>query len=229
MSLPVTSTFALPDARGAKADPALVADDEAHLDAVTHALRAQLDDLTERLAAARRAPAGGGTRAVERDQEVHRLTARLRLLRRFGLDLCLGRTVDTAGRRVYVGRTGLTAPDGTRLLADWRSPAAEPFFAATLAQPMGLVSRRRYRWAGGRVVDYWDEVLTPGAGVDGVAPDDQSAFLTSLGADRSARMRDVLTTIAADQDAAIRAPWRGAHVVDGGPGTGKTVVALHRA
>ena len=229
MTLPLTPAFALPAARAAKADPSLVADDEAHLAAVAHALQTQVDDLAARLAAARRAPARGGTQAVERDQEVHRLTARLRLLRRFGLDLCLGRTVDTAGARVYVGRTGLTAPDGARLLVDWRSPAAEPFFAATLAQPRGLVSRRRYRWSGGRVVDYWDEVLTPDAEVVGVAPDDQSAFLASLGEDRSSRMRDVLTTIAADQDAAIRAPWRGTHVVDGGPGTGKTVVALHRA
>jgi DNA helicase IV len=93
---------------------------------------------------------------------------------------------------------------------------------------MGLASRRRYRWTRGRVSDYWDEVFTPD-GLDGhAALDDQSAFIASLGTSRSPRMRDVLGTIQADQDAIIRAGSRGALVVDGGPGTGKTVVALHR-
>jgi DNA helicase IV len=130
---------------------------------------------------------------------------------------------------VYVGRLGLTDSAGRRLLVDWRSPAAEPFFAATHASPMGLASRRRYRWTRGRVSDYWDEVFTSG-GLEGhAALDDQSAFIASLGSSRPARMRDVLGTIAADQDAIIRAGSRGALVVDGGPGTGKTVVALHRS
>jgi hypothetical protein len=129
---------------------------------------------------------------------------------------------------VYVGRLGLTDGDGRRLLVDWRSPAAEPFFGATHANPMGLASRRRYRWTRGRITDYWDEVFTA-AGLEGhAALDDQSAFIASLGANRSERMRDVLGTIQADQDAIIRAGSRGALVVDGGPGTGKTVVALHR-
>ncbi len=93
---------------------------------------------------------------------------------------------------------------------------------------MGLASRRRYRWTRGRISDYWDEVFTPD-GLEGrAALDDQSAFIASLGSNRSPRMRDVLGTIQADQDAIIRAGSRGALVVDGGPGTGKTVVALHR-
>src|SRR6201999_1157468 len=79
------------------------------------------------------------------------------------------------------------------------------------------------------VSDYWDEVFTPD-GLEGhAALDDQSAFIASLGSSRSPRMRDVLSTIAADQDAIIRASSRGALIVDGGPGTGKTVVALHRS
>ena len=95
---------------------------------------------------------------------------------------------------------------------------------------MGLASRRRYRWTRGRISDYWDEVFTPdGFAGHAVALDDQSAFIASLGSSRSARMRDVLGTIQADQDAIIRAGSRGALVVDGGPGTGKTVVALHRS
>ena len=129
---------------------------------------------------------------------------------------------------MYVGRLGLTDSDGRRLLLDWRSPAAEPFFGATHANPMGLASRRRYRWTRGRIGDYWDEVFTSDGFETHASLDDQSAFIASLGSDRSPRMRDVLGTIQADQDAIIRAGSRGALVVDGGPGTGKTVVALHR-
>ncbi|MGY2127445.1 RNA polymerase recycling motor ATPase HelR [Blastococcus sp. SYSU DS0617] len=218
----------MPAALAAKADPALIAADERHFAAIAASLSRSMAELSERLDAERRAPGGAGQVALDRDLEIHRLTSRLRTLRRFGLDLCLGRIVGTDGEPVYVGRLGLTDSTGARLLVDWRSPAAEPFFAATHAHPMGLVSRRRYRWTRGRITDYWDEVFTPD-GLEGhAALDDQSAFLASLGGDRSARMRDVLGTIQADQDAIIRAGSPGALVVDGGPGTGKTVVALHR-
>jgi DNA helicase IV len=188
-------------------------------------------DLRTRLDDARRQPGGMGRKALDRDQEIHRLTARLRTLRRFGLDLCLGHMVGQDGAEpTYIGRMGLTDAEGRRLLVDWRSPAAEPFFAATHAEPMGLASRRRYRWTRGRIGDYWDEVFTAD-GFDGhaAALDDQSAFIASLGGNRTGQMRDVLGTIQADQNAIIRAGSSGALVVDGGPGTGKTVVALHRA
>ena len=225
-----TSAFDLSGHLAPKADPALVAGDEQHFAAIARALEQSIADLSDRLDAARRAPGGAGQEALERDQEVHRLTARLRALRRFGLDLCLGHMVGAdRPEPVYVGRLGLTDSAGRRLLLDWRSPAAEPFFGATHADPMGLASRRRYRWTRGRISDYWDEVFTAD-GYDGhaVALDDQSAFIAGLGGSRSPRMRDVLATIQADQDAIIRAGSRGALVVDGGPGTGKTVVALHR-
>ncbi|WP_031067944.1 RNA polymerase recycling motor ATPase HelR [Streptomyces sp. NRRL WC-3742] len=227
-----TSVFALPAHLSAKADPALTAADERHFAAVAASLEAAIAELSDQLDAVRRAPGGLGRAAMDRDVEVHRLTSRLRALRRFGLDLCLGRIVDrTPGgsEPVYVGRLGLTDGDGRRLLIDWRSPAAEPFFAATHAHPQGLASRRRYRWTNGRITDYWDEVFTPD-GLEGhAALDDQSAFIASLGTSRSPRMRDVLATIQSDQDTVIRADSRGALVVDGGPGTGKTVVALHRS
>ncbi|HEY3733721.1 MAG TPA: RNA polymerase recycling motor ATPase HelR [Streptosporangiaceae bacterium] len=258
-----TRAFDLPDNLAAKADPALIAGDEQHFAAIAESLEQSIADLSDRLDAERKAPGGIGQEAMDRDMEIHRLTARLRTLRRFGLDLCLGRIVgadsansasgvgsansaggvgsansaggvggaNSAGSAepVYIGRLGLTDRAGRRLLLDWRSPAAEPFFGATHANPMGLASRRRYRWTRGRVSDYWDEVFSSAGLAGHAALDDQSAFIASLGGNRSARMRDVLGTIAADQDAIIRAGSRGALVVDGGPGTGKTVVALHRS
>jgi hypothetical protein len=222
--------FDLPCHLAAKADPALIADDERHFAAIAESLEQSIASLSDRLDAERKAPGGIGQKAMDRDMEIHRLTSRLRALRRFGLDLCLGRIVTAGGQEpAYIGRLGLTDAAGRRLLLDWRSPAAEPFFGATHGNPMGLASRRRYRWARGQISDYWDEVFTPD-GLEGhAALDDQSAFIASLGNSRSARMRDVLGTIQADQDAIIRAGSRGALVVDGGPGTGKTVVALHRS
>ncbi len=230
MSPRSTSAFDLPDRLIAKADPALIGADEQRFAAIAASLEQSVADLSNRLDAERRAPGGIGQEAMDRDLEIHRLTARLRALRRFGLDLCLGRMVgaDAASEPGYVGRLGLRDSAGRQLLVDWRSPAAEPFFGATHANPMGLASRRRYRWTRGRVSDYWDEVFTPDGLETRAALDDQSAFIASLGASRSDRMRDVLGTIQADQDAIIRAGSRGALVVDGGPGTGKTVVALHR-
>ena len=226
-----TSAFDLPNHLAPKADPKLIAGDERHLAAVAESLSETIAALSERLDAERRAPGGAGQEAMDRDMEVHRLTARLRTLRRFGVDLCLGQMVYADDPEpAYIGRLGLTDSTGRRLLLDWRSPAAEPFFAATHANPMGLASRRRYRWTDGRVRDYWDEVFTSDGLVGHAAAlDDQSAFIASLGSSRSTRMRDVLATIQADQDAIIRAGSRGALVVDGGPGTGKTVVALHRS
>lgn len=230
MTPATTSAFDLPDRLAHKAAPASIGGDEQHFAAIADCLAQSIAELSDRLEAERRAPGGKGRQAMDRDAEIHRLTARLRALRRFGLDLCLGHMVAADGSEpVYVGRLGLTDSEGRRLLVDWRSPAAEPFFGATHANPMGLASRRRYRWTGGRIGDYWDEVFTAD-GFDGhAALDDQSAFIASLGTNRSPRMRDVLGTIQADQDAIIRAGSRGALVVDGGPGTGKTVVALHRS
>ncbi|MBM9469063.1 RNA polymerase recycling motor ATPase HelR [Nakamurella leprariae] len=223
------SIFHLPEDRAAKADPALIGTDEQHLTEIAACLEQSIAELTDRLAETRRAPGGGYQRALERDQEVHRLTARLRTLRRFGLDLVLGRIVPAdADGPTYVGRIGLSDATGRHLVVDWRSPVAEPFFGATHADPMGLTSRRRYRWTRGRITDYWDEVFAWDDSIRRETLDDQSRFIASLGATRTDRMRDVLGTIQADQDAIIRADSRGALVVDGGPGTGKTVVALHR-
>ena len=226
-----TTAFDLPDRLAAKADPALVGPDEQHFAAIAQCLDQTIADLEDRLAGERKQAGRYGQHALERDLEIHRITSRLHGLRRFGLDLCLGRMVPDieSPEPVYVGRFGLTDSTGRQLLVDWRSDAAEPFFGASHGDPMGLVSRRRYRWTRGRVTDYWDEVFTLDGLEDNAALDDQSAFIASLGERRSGRMRDVLATIQADQDAVVRAGSQGTLVVDGGPGTGKTVVALHRS
>jgi len=147
-----TSAFDLPDHHAGKADPALIAGDERYFAELTQSLGRAVADLSARLETARRAPGGTGQEAMDRDLEVHRLTARPRTLRCFGLDLCLGHVVgEDDPEPVYIGRLGLTDSAGRRLLLDWRAPAAEPFFGATHADPMGLTSRRRYRWTRGRV------------------------------------------------------------------------------
>ncbi len=221
--------FHLTGPRTAKADPTLIGDDERHLQAVADCLADQIATLETNLADLRKQAAGKGTRALDRDLEIHSTTRRLRLLERFDVDICLGRMVPADGSApVHIGRIGLVDRTGTPLLVDWRAPAAEPFFAATRAHPMGLVSRRRYRWTAGQITDYWDEILA-GEADTGPNLDDESAFIASLGASRSPQMRDVLATLQTDQDAIIRSSSHGALVVDGGPGTGKTVVALHRA
>lgn len=220
-----------------KSAPSLLAADEARFAAIGTALSAARADLGARLEQALAAPARDGQERVERDVAVRSPGARRRRLDRFSLDACLGRTVAVGGGSPrYIGRLGVADAHGDPLLLDWRSPAAEPFFAATRAHPLDLASRRRYRWVGGQVRDYVDETFRAPGGPESAslpvapaAPDDDSEFLESLGEARTPRMRDVLATLAADQDAIIRADARTPLVVDGGPGTGKTVVALHRA
>src|SRR3954462_6724407 len=126
-----TSVFDLPDTLAHKADPALIVGDERHFAAIAESLEQSIADLTDRLDAERRVPGGTGQEALDRDLEVHRLTARLRTLRRYGLDLCLGRIVSAdEPEPVPDRRLDLTDSAVRRLLVDWRSPAAEPFFGA---------------------------------------------------------------------------------------------------
>lgn len=224
--------FALPQHLRAKTDPVAIGPDTHHFRAVESALDARRALDADRLDQTRRRDRGHGEYALERDAEIRRLTGRLRQLDRFGVDMVLGRMDPVEGEPLYIGRMGLVDEAGQRLVHDWRSPLAAPFFAATGADPAGLAARRRYRWTRGVITDYWDEAFTPEALQDPAhraVLDDQSSFIASLSESRTDRMRDVLGTIQADQDAAIRAEARGVLVVEGGPGTGKTVVALHRA
>src|SRR5262249_16368509 len=124
-----TSAFDLPGRLAAKADPALIAGDEQHFAAIAESLERSIASRSDRLDAERTAPGGIGQAAMDRDMEIHRLTARLRTLRRFGLDLCPGRIVGADNAEpVYVGRLGLRDSAGRQLLVDWRSPTAVPYF-----------------------------------------------------------------------------------------------------
>ncbi|MGV8874761.1 MAG: RNA polymerase recycling motor ATPase HelR [Rhodococcus sp. (in: high G+C Gram-positive bacteria)] len=224
-----TCVFDLADNLSRKRDPELIGPDQQHFSDIQSSIEHSRSETAERLNTVQKSSGRMGQEVMERDFEIHRLNGRLRSLRRYGVDLCLGRMVTAdSDEPVYIGRLGLLGTSGEQLLVDWRSPAAEPFFGATHANPMGLTSRRRYRWSNGLITDYWDEVFDTTRLSSDAALDDQSAFIASLGAERSPRMRDVLGTVQADQDAIIRADAHGALVVDGGPGTGKTVVALHR-
>ncbi len=128
----------------------------------------------------------------------------------------------------YIGRLGVRDADYEPLVVDWRAPAAAAFYRATPVQPHGVIRRRVLRSSGARVVGIEDDLMAPEAPDDLVISGD-GALLAALTRSRGARMRDIVATIQRHQDEAIRAPGRGVTEITGGPGTGKTVVALHRA
>ncbi len=128
----------------------------------------------------------------------------------------------------YIGRLGVRDDDYEPLVIDWRAPAAAPFYQATPVQPHGVVRRRVLRCKGSTVVGAEDDLMVPEAPDDLVVLGD-GALLAALTRSRHGQMRDIVATIQAHQDQAIRAPARGVTDITGGPGTGKTVVALHRA
>ena len=131
----------------------------------------------------------------------------------------------------HIGRLAVSDDDHEPLVVDWRAPVAEPFYRATGANPMGLARRRHFLTEGPRVVDLEDELFDadggePGAGLGLSGP---QVLLASLERSRTGRMRDIVATVQREQDEIIRGPLPGILVVQGGPGTGKTAVALHRA
>ncbi|CCH89635.1 DNA/RNA helicase, superfamily I [Modestobacter italicus] len=133
---------------------------------------------------------------------------------------------------LYIGRVGLPADDpaGDPALVDWRAPASRPFYTATPFRPEGVVRRRHIRTRSREVTAVHDEVLTIDATeTDGPPLTGEAALMAALTAERTGRMTDIVATIQAEQDAIIRSDARGVLVVQGGPGTGKTAVALHRA
>ncbi|MFJ1824891.1 HelD family protein [Streptomyces sp. NPDC087532] len=174
----------------------------------------------------------GGTRQgrLEREAAAARYAGQVARYDAAENGLCFGRLDLRDGERHYIGRIGLPAEsaDEDPLLLDWRAPAARAFYVATPAAPHGVRRRRHLTTRGRRVVRLDDEVLD----LDGV-PDSEltgeAALLASLDAGRTGRMHDIVATLQAEQDAIIRSDHRGVLVVQGGPGTGKTAVALHRA
>ncbi len=146
--------------------------------------------------------------------------------------LCFGRLDFAADQPRYIGRLGLSAEEHDRdpLLVDWRAPAARAFYLATAVSPDGVTRRRHLRTKGRTLTAIDDEVLDLEAGAGGREDvTGEAALLSALTASRTGRMRDIVETIQAEQDEVIRAGLNGVMVVQGGPGTGKTAVALHRA
>jgi DNA helicase IV len=143
-------------------------------------------------------------------------------------NLCFGRLDFDDGDRLYIGRLALRSAERELLLADWRAPASQPFYRATPVERYGVTRRRHLRTVGRAVVGLDDDVLDLDA-VDETHLTGEAALLASLRRARTGRMGDIVATIQADQDRIIRDDLRGILVVEGGPGTGKTVVALHRA
>jgi len=163
----------------------------------------------------------------ERDVQALAAAARRVDLDAAGEGLVFGRLDVLEGPALHIGRLGLRTEDQEPIVVDWRAPAAAPFYRATAADPLGVVRRRTITCRGPRVVGVEDELLDPEAQLDGVVVGD-GAFLAAVSRERGPRMRDIVATIQREQDLAVRAPDDGALVVTGGPGTGKTAVALHR-
>jgi DNA helicase IV len=164
----------------------------------------------------------------ERDVMVRHANQILRSLDSEHEGLVFGRLDDTAGETMYVGRLGIRDVNFDNLVTDWRAPAAAAFYQATAEQPMDVVRRRVIRSTGQSVVDIDDDLLAPEQRPDGMAVVGEGALMASLTRARGDKMRDIVATIQREQDEAIRAPWRGITEITGGPGTGKTAVALHR-
>ncbi|MEQ8142600.1 ATP-dependent DNA helicase [Streptomyces sp. OP7] len=170
---------------------------------------------------------------LERDILVAERSGLLAALNAVDGSLCFGRIDLTSGQTHHIGRIGLRADDAERtpVLIDWRAGVARPFYLATGHTPMGLRRRRHIATEGRRVTDLHDEILDLGdeTRTGHEDPTGDAVLLAALNSARTGRMGDIVRTIQADQDRMIRAPHRGVMVVEGGPGTGKTAVALHRA
>ncbi len=201
-------------------------------------LYGHLDELRERasgrLAQTLRQTGGSPQARTERDVMVGMYTQRLAQLDAAESGLCFGRIDSDDGEQRYIGRLGIRDEDADYkpLLLDWRAPAARPFYLATPVSPEGIRRRRHIKTVGREVTRLDDEVLDlaaagqagPTSGLNG-----EAALLAALNASRTGQMTDIVETIQVEQDWIIRAPNKGVLVVQGGPGTGKTAVALHRA
>ncbi|MFC5676515.1 HelD family protein [Aeromicrobium endophyticum] len=166
---------------------------------------------------------------VERDAMVFQAQRRLSALNAAHDGLVFGRLTMIDGDSRYIGRIGVRDADREILLVDWRAPAAAIFYQATAQEPAGVVRRRVLRCSNDQVIGVEDDLLDGENAPDDLVVIGEGALLASLTRARDSTMHSVVATIQKEQDEAIRAPSRGATTIGGGPGTGKTVVALHRA
>ncbi|MBV1856572.1 HelD family protein [Catellatospora tritici] len=201
-------------------------------------LYGRLDGLRERASAqlAQTLLQSGGTlqERSQRDSLIGRYTDQVATFGAVENGLCFGRLDFLDGHHHYIGRIGIFDEEGEYepLLLDWRAPSARPFYLATAASPLDVRRRRQIRTSGRKVTELDDEVLdleTAAAAPHHDGLTSEAALFAALGAGRTGRMRDIVQTIQAEQDRIIRADLSGVLVVQGGPGTGKTAVALHRA
>lgn len=209
-----------------------LAAEQAHVDAAYAALD-EMRRSAERVAEAYAEVRRGGTHQARLERDIAHDTTRRRLA---ALDigsapLVFGRLDRDDGARFHVGRIGVDDEGHDPLVVDWRAPVAEAFYRATAVEPMGVVRRRHFATRGGReIVGLDDEIFDRGqAEESGLAVVGEGALLAALERQRTGRMGDIVATIQVEQDRAIRADLAGTLIVTGGPGTGKTAVALHRA
>ena len=198
--------------------------EQRHLDHAHTCLEAMRARTAEAVADAEAVVRMGG--GADADIILQHLEARLAALAETPASLCFGR-LDADDERLYVGRRHVEDGAGDPVVVDWRARASTPFYRATWADPMGLLLRRRFMVDRHRLVDLFDEDFTDGNGHGGGGLPDP--LLAELERARTGEMRDIVATIQAEQDAVIRAPLSETVIVQGGPGTGKTAVGLHRA
>ena len=204
--------------------------EQAHIDRAY----ARIEEMRQRLLERRDeviASGEGGTHQFreERDVIVRSSLARLEKLNFGNEALCFGRIDQIDGEKFYIGRLAVSAEDQEPLIVDWRAPIAEPFYRATGRFPMGLTRRRHFIAEGRQITGIEDEILDLDHLPENTALAGEGALLAALERGRTGTMRDIVATIQGEQDEIIRAPMAGVLVVQGGPGTGKTAVALHRA
>lgn len=207
-----------------------IAAEQRHVDRVY----ARLDELRDSAAAAVEAGylvADIGTvgALVERDALVHRASRRLRELDSQHEGLVFGRLDPVDGGPRWIGRLGVLDEAYDPLVVDWRAPVAAPFYQATTADPQGVRRRRVIRTAGPAVVDVEDDLLVGDEQAGDLRVVGDGALMAALTRARGPAMRDIVATIQQEQDLAVRAPSTGVTTISGGPGTGKTAVATHRA
>ncbi|MFC0581296.1 UvrD-helicase domain-containing protein [Micrococcoides hystricis] len=209
-----------------------LAREQAHVDRCYNRLDELHAEKQQQLAQLRRGGAQGSLQNVsERDSFATLYEDRIAQLEAVDERLVFGRLdlEDGPITTRYIGRLGLSETDQTRLLVDWRAPEASSFYQATAADPLGVRRRRHLMLAGRKVRGIEDDVLDPELLNEDQTLQGQGALLAALTAHRTGQMGDIVATIQSEQDAIIRAPINQALVVQGGPGTGKTAVALHRA